>query len=132
MRSVYVNDAPISDTRGHFTLSNIALVRLAIMIRIHEVSRSTLGPFPRRHHVDMAYPDDKGFQALKRQVAKTAHYFPRVCSPFPLSIRACQCGSYRTDSRKISNWKLSLKPGEKKFKFLSKSDTKYRARCMKS
>jgi len=47
------------------------------MIRIHEVTRSTLGPFPRRHHVTirryMAYTDDKGFQALHRQVAKTAH-----------------------------------------------------------
>jgi hypothetical protein len=77
MRSVYVNDAAISDTQGHFILSNIAVVRLAIMMCIHEVSRSTLGPFPRRHHVNircyMAYPDDKGFQALERQVAKTAH-----------------------------------------------------------
>ena len=76
MRSGNVNDAvaAISDTLGRFILSNIAVVRLAIMIRIHEVSRSTLGPFPRRHHVTircyMAYPDDEVFQALQRQVAK--------------------------------------------------------------
>jgi hypothetical protein len=77
MRPVDVNDAAISDTPGHFILSNIAVVRLAIRIRIHEVSTSTLGLFQRRQHVNircyMAFPDDKGFQALQRQVAKTAY-----------------------------------------------------------
>jgi hypothetical protein len=83
------------------------------MIRIHEVSRSTIGPFPRRHHVTipcyMAYPEDKGFQVRQRQVAKTANYFPCVCQSFPLSVRVCQYGSHWKDSREISNWRLSLK-----------------------
>lgn len=73
------------------------------MIRIHEVSRSTLGPFPRCHHVIircyMAYPEDEGFQARQRQVAKTAPYFPWVCQSFPLSVRVCQYGSHWEDCR---------------------------------
>ena len=106
------NYAAISNTMGNFILSNIAVVRLAIMICIHEVSRSTLGPFPRRHHVTfrccMAYPEDEGFQALQRQVVKTVHYLPRVCSSYTLNTRVCQCRSHWTFCRKISKWRLSL------------------------